>query len=256
MPNCWSIDPLVTPYVDGELAAADRETVEQHMRGCAPCRARIATEQVVRELVGASKLALTGAGAPPGLRKRCAAVQPDAGGPPVPGPLGGTWRARLAPLALAATLAIIVGGAFLYPLTDRSSRVMAAELTIDHMKCFLLNAAIGTHDTQAAVAGALAADFDWRGQLPERPEQAGLELVGERTCLYGKGRIAHVMYRHNGRPVSLFMLPDGFRQDGVINIFGHRAAIWSVGKRTFVLVAREPQEEVERMASFVQASFR
>src|ERR1700716_329933 len=114
MPNCWSIDPLVTPYVDGELAAADRETVEQHMRGCAPCRARIATEQVIRELVGASKPALTGAGAPPGLRKRCAAVQPDAGGPPVPGPLGGTWRARLAPLALAATLAIIVGGAFLY----------------------------------------------------------------------------------------------------------------------------------------------
>jgi anti-sigma factor RsiW len=242
--------------VDGELAADDRQAVEQHMRACAPCRARIATEQAVRELVGASKPALTGAGAPPGLRKRCAAVQREAAVPTVPGPLVGTRRVRLAPLALAATLMIIVGGAFLYPLTDRSARVLAAELTIDHMKCFLLNAALGTHDTETAVAGALAADFDWRVQLPERPEQAGLELLGERTCLYGKGRIAHLMYRHKGRPVSVFMLPDGVRPDGVVNIFGHRAAIWSLGKRTFVLVAREPLEEVERMASFVQASLR
>ena len=252
MPNCWSIDPLVTPYVDGELAALDRLTVEQHTRVCAPCRARIATEQAVRDLVGASRSSLTAGCAPAGLRARCSA----AGVPRVPAPRVGTWRARLAPLALAATLAIIVGGAFLYPLTERSTRVMAAELTIDHMKCFLLNAALGTHDTEATVEGTLAADFDWRGQLPDRPGQAGLELVGERTCLYGKGRIAHIMYRHEGRPVSVFMLPDDFRQDGVLDVLGHRAAIWSVGNRTFVLVAREPQEEVERMASFVQASFR
>ena len=112
---------------------------------------------------------------------------------------------------------------------------------------------------KAAVEGELLAGFDWRAQLPERPErpgQAGLELVGERTCLYGKGRIAHVMYRHEGRPVSVFMLPHDVRRDEVVNIFGHHAAIWSVGNRTFVLIAREPPEAVERMASFVQASLR
>src|SRR6266852_805196 len=239
MPNCWSIDPLITPYVDGELPAADRQTIEQHMRRCAPCRARIATEQAVRDLVGASRTGLTGAGAPPGLRARCGAASVNS----VAGPFAGTWRAWLAPLALAATLAIVVGGAFLYPLTGSSTRVMAAELTADHMKCFLLNAAFGTHDTEAAVEGQLAAGFEWQAQLPERPEQAGLELVGERTCLYGKGRIAHVMYRHEGRPVSVFMLPHDFRRDEVVNIFGHRAAIWSVGIRTFVLIAREPPEE-------------
>src|ERR1700736_5297395 len=147
MPNCWSIDPLVTPYVDGELPSADRQTVEQHMRGCTPCRARIATEQAVRDLVGASRADLIGVGAPPGLRARCMA----SGVPRVPASRPRTWRSRLAPLALAATLAIVVGGAFLYPLTGSSTRVMAAELTVDHMKCFLLNAALGTHDTEAAV---------------------------------------------------------------------------------------------------------
>ena len=37
-------------------------------------------------------------------------------------------------------------------------------------------------------------------------------------------------------------------------MLGHEAAIWCVGDRTFVLVAREPRADVERMASFVQAS--
>lgn len=252
MLNCWSIDPLVTPYVDGDLAPADRHAVEQHMRGCPPCRARIATEQAVRDLVGVHKRALTADAAPRGLHTKCAAARREAG-PPL---ASATWRARLAPLALAATLAIIVGGAFVYPLTESSTRVMAAELTVDHMKCFLLNAVLGTRHTEAAVERSLAASFDWPAQLPERAEQAGLELIGERTCLYGEGRIAHVMYRHEGRPVSVFMLPDDLRQDLVVNIFGHRAAIWSVGNRTFVLVAREPQEEIERMASFVQAGLR
>src|SRR6202163_3061250 len=104
MPNCWSIDSLITPYVDGELPAADRQTVEQHMRRCTPCRARIATEQAVRDLVGASRSELTGAGAPPGLRARCMAT----GVPRVPAPHPGTWRPWLAPLALAATLTVVV----------------------------------------------------------------------------------------------------------------------------------------------------
>src|SRR5579862_6279403 len=109
MPNCWSIDPLVTPYVDGELAPADRQTVEGHIRACTPCRARIATEQAVRDLVRASRPALT-AVAPPDLRARCAAVGRASGVSRVPGLLVVPWRARLKPLALAATLAIIVGG--------------------------------------------------------------------------------------------------------------------------------------------------
>jgi len=59
------------------------------------------------------------------------------------------------------------------------------------------------------------------------------------------------MYRHNGRPVSLFMLPHTSKSDQLIDVLGHEAAIWSVGDRTFVLVAREARSEVERLASFV-----
>ena len=62
------------------------------------------------------------------------------------------------------------------------------------------------------------------------------------------------MYRHQGQPVSLFMLPDTARAQQLVEVLGHEAAIWCANNRTFVLVAREPRQDVERMASFVQAS--
>ena len=131
---------------------------------------------------------------------------------------------------------------------------MAAELTADHMKCFALNGVLGTHQESAAVESSMLSGFDWRLHLPDDPARAGLELVGSRPCLYGEGKVAHIMYRHQGKPVSLFMLPKSARTEELVEVLGHEAAIWCAGNRTFVLISREPKPEVERMASFVRAS--
>src|SRR5207248_992305 len=96
------------------------------------------------------------------------------------------WRARTKPLALAASLVLVVSAAFLYALTDRSNRVMAAELVADHVKCFGLNHLLNTQQEASLVEGAMATGFGWRVQLPERPQVLGLELVGARPCLYGE----------------------------------------------------------------------
>jgi anti-sigma factor RsiW len=249
MIDCQMLDPLVTPYVDGELDADSRDAVEAHLGRCAPCQSRVAAERSVRELIHARHDALTARCAPPALRSRCAASMARA-------PRTRSWPARATPFALAATLVLIVGGAFVYQLTDRSERVMAAELTADHIKCFGVNRLLGTHDSVAVVESAIGSTFGLRLALPDRPQQAGLELVGERPCLYGEGRVAHIMYRHNGHPVSLFMLPRTTRRDGVVEVMGHEAAIWSSGDRTFVLIAREPRSDVEQMAAFVHTTLR
>ena len=166
------------------------------------------------------------------------------------------WRARVAPLALAASLVLILGGTFVYELTDRSTRVLAAELTADHVKCFGLNAILGTHEEPASVERSMASGFGWRMRLPAQPDGAGLELVGARPCLYSEGRVAHIMYRHRGRPVSVFMLPKKTRAEELIEVMGHEAVVWSAGDRTFVLIANEPRAEVAELASFVHAGLR
>ena len=268
MSNCTSIERLVTPYVDGELGDAERLSVDQHLRACSGCRGRVAAEQLVRDLVRERKPSLcTHHHVPAMLRRRCAdlahltittsgdrvsAAADRTAASATVRPRG--WRARLAPLAAAASLVLIVGGAFLYQATENSSRVMAAELAADHMKCFTMNAVLGTHQSSDAVQSSMASGFGWNMRVPVGSDGENLELVGSRPCLYGEGKVAHIMYRHNGRPVSLFMLPRSTRPEQIVEVLGHECAIWSSGDRTFVLVAREARSEVERMAAFVHAA--
>src|SRR5919201_676189 len=157
MPNCNAIDPLVTPYVDGELTGADRDTVAEHARVCAPCHSRIAAERAVRELIHARRDALASDTAPAALRARCrqAALLDARGVTKVEGFRellravrtgdARSLQAVLAPYALAASLILIVSGAFVYQATDKSARVMAAELAADHVKCFAMNNVLSTH---------------------------------------------------------------------------------------------------------------
>jgi anti-sigma factor RsiW len=262
MPDCSQIDALVTPYVDGELNASDRQAVAGHLHLCTSCHSRVQAEQAVHDALHARKNTLAAEQPSDLLRTRCAglvraaALERDA--QRTPRSIGGTPAApsRLMPFALAAGLVAIVGGAFVYRASEASTTIMAGELAADHLKCLMLNEVVGAGTDPAAVEQSLEAKFGWDAHLPENPQQAGLELVGERTCLYGAGRVAHIMYKHAGRPISVFMLPDEVRKQEVVQVLGHQAAVWSVGSRTFVLLAREPRADVERLATFVHASMR
>jgi hypothetical protein len=223
----------------------------------------VVAEQSVRELMLVRRPGLCRDHAPALLRSHCAAAARFGSAARTRGAERGivstsarSWASRLAPLAAAASLVVIVGGAFLYQATARSSHLLAAELAADHMKCFAMNAVLGTHDSPEAVQSAMAAGFGWNMRLPFGGQREGLELVGSRPCLYGEGKIAHIMYRHNGQPLSLFMLPRTVRPEQLVETLGHECAIWSAANRTFVLVSGEAREDVERLAKYVQESMR
>jgi anti-sigma factor RsiW len=254
MADCTHIDPLVTPYVDDTLGAAEREAVDRHLSACPPCRERVHAEHAIHTLIQARRSALSGTPAPPALRTRCAFAVT---GKSRLAPAGASWRTRLVPIALAASLVLLVVGAFVYELTARSAVLMAAELTADHLKCFrVINNVVGAQRDPALIESSMATRFDWPMRLPDHAERAGLELVGARPCLYGEGLAAHLMYKHQGHPVSIFMLPGTTRVEEHIEVLGHHAAIWSIGDRTFVLISSEPPNEVARMTSFIHGAMR
>ena len=252
MSDCTSLEPLFTPYVDGDIDAASRLRVDDHVRRCPPCQSRVAAERAVRELVRARRADICSDAASAALRARCLALRAAAAGGAAE--LPSFWRSRIKPLAVAASVILVAGGVFVYEATDRSTRVLAAELTADHVKCFGMNSLIGANADAAAADGTMVSTFGWHMPLPEAAQRAGMELLGARVCLYGRGLAAHIMYRHNGQPVSVFMIPKMTRADAVLDVMGHEAAIWSSGGRTFVLVAREPEDEMSRMTAIVQAA--
>jgi anti-sigma factor RsiW len=267
MPDCHSIHALVTSYVDGDIGAADRRLVDEHLGTCPPCHALVTAERAVRDLMSEHRPRLAGVVVPEGLRDRCRDVlsrrsqgtAPAAaleGAGPASAAGVSTWRARFVPVALVAALVLVVAGAFVYQASTRSVRVMAAELAADHVKCFgVVNPLLGTRDEPAAVEQSMRSSFGWDMRVPV-DAGIGLDLVGARPCLYGGGLVAHIMYRHNGEPVSVFMLPGATRSDQTVAVLGHEASIWSAGDRTYVLIAREPRADVARLTAFVRAGLR
>ena len=51
MKTCADLEPLVTPYVDGEVGREESTLVEAHLALCPPCRARAAAERAARKIV-------------------------------------------------------------------------------------------------------------------------------------------------------------------------------------------------------------
>src|SRR5437868_5080517 len=131
MSDCKSIDPLVTPYVDGDIDTASRLRVDDHVRRCPPCQSRVTAERAVRDLMNARRTEIRSDAASAALRARCLALRSTTGGGAA---LSSFWRGRVAPFAVAASAMLVAGGVFLYEATDRSTRVLAAELTADHVK--------------------------------------------------------------------------------------------------------------------------
>lgn len=262
MPDCSRIDALVTPYVDGELPQPEQTEVSHHLSACPLCRTKVAAEQAVRALIRTRREDLAHP-APPDLKSRCAALCAPRPAPVLPFPTSASspqavsrraWPVRLARGLGVAAAVLLAVGALIYQGTMRSNRVLAAELAADHEKCFGLNQLLGTHDSADTVEAAMASGFDWHMRLPDVSTRKDISLIGSRPCLYGEGKTAHIMFTHNGEPVSLFMLARGDRSDQVVNVLGHQCRIWSQGNRTFVLVARSDGAPLEDMATLVRAT--
>lgn len=243
MPSCREFDALVTPYVDGEATAAERAVVEAHLAACPPCRHRAAAETAARETV---RTRLCRPCAPDQLRARClaAAVLEKGSGFLT---LTRTWLS-FRTLSIAAVLTLVLGGVLLYGLTRLSPTVLAAQLTLDHLKCFAVdrpNTAVDTGATELQ----FERDHGWPVHLP-RVAVAGLQLVGVRQCFCAQGgATAHALYRFEGRPVSLYILPDVSRSRASADVFGHDAIIWSKQGNTYVLLGKESRAVMQQLAA-------
>ena len=232
MSKCTSIDPLVTPYVDGELPAAERTLVDEHLRPLSALSfARRRPKRPSASLMRARKPGLTAERASASLLRQCSGLANGARtrpraiaarSRPRSGPRAAIARrggrrpgaCRLVPLALTASLVLLVGGAFLYQRTQHSARVLAAELC-RRSRQVLRRQQRARHARRAGGRRKLdAVGLRLASASARAVRRVGLELVGARRCLYGEGKVAHLMYRDQGRPVSIFMLPKSVRVRG------------------------------------------
>jgi hypothetical protein len=149
---------------------------------------------------------------------------------------------------------LATGAALLPVVTARSTVVLAAQMALDHLKCFRIEGdgdgpAISKADAEAAIERV----HGWSLEVPASAEAEGIALLAVRRCLYGDGFAAHVLYRVHGEPVSLFIMPGLARPAAELGVLGHRATVWTQGDRTYMLVAGAGTKVgLARVASYVQ----
>jgi anti-sigma factor (TIGR02949 family) len=240
--SCADVEAALTPFIDGEVSLDQRDAIAQHLARCPGCRDRAAAERIGREIVRTRASALR-VEAPADLRARCArAAGPDARRRGV---------RRWMPLSIAATLLLVAGGLFLNGMSTRLEAALAAQLTLDHVKCFILGPPSGAPDAQRSEADWLRR-HGWALRVPPGSPAHRLELLGVRRCLYMDGTMAHVMYRDEGRPLSLYVLPRAGYGSQLVATVGHEAKIWSANGRTYGLVG-DTAERLETLAAYMQS---
>ena len=247
--NCEQFQPLLASYTDGEIPPAERSRVEAHVATCAACRRALDVQGLMRRAIASQRASLADT-APPGLRTRLAARLATAPSPT----MAVGWRTRLSAFA-AAALVVLAAGAVALPLvTERSTVVLAAQMALDHLKCFTIDG----HEHDAPISGAeaeaeLLREYGWTLDVPETLGVEQGRLVAVRRCLYGDGRAAHLLYRVNGSAVSLFILPGLERPAESLTLLGHDEVVWTAGGRTYLLVgAAGERNRLMRMASNLQ----
>jgi anti-sigma factor RsiW len=256
MADCRDLEPMLAPYVDGDADQKARAAVDAHLKQCPPCRDRVTGEQVARGVLVARRDGLK-ACASDLLKQRCAAharTTAKAAGAGVTAPAS---RPRWLPLSIAAAILIGIGSAFFLLGLNQNVEVLAAQLALDHVKCFQFPPEPSTTRPDPEL---LAKDWfssrGWPVKIPASDASNDLELLAVRRCGSTEGITAHMMYRWRGTPLSVYVLNNASTRTGgveqLVEKIGQEAVVWSHDGRTYAVVARAKPSELEPVVKYVK----
>ena len=249
MKDCRDVEPLKAPYVDGEAAQADRSAVDAHLSQCGRCRDDVAVERAAYDVLQARREELRSV-APDSLKQRCAAASWRAASLRTRPPLYRRW----VPMSVAATLVLAIAGVFVFGLTEKA-QALAFQMTIDHVKCSRFSGA-ATHVDSAVEEQRWKTTYGWPLKVAPSAPVESLRLRGVRRCAVTDGRVAHLLYEWQGKPLSVYVLPtDVMHGAADVRRFGHDAVMWSEHGRTYVVLARGTRRpELDGVVRYVKAN--
>ena len=245
--NCIDLDPLIYPYLDGELDETERGHLESHAAACAACRSRLSREAAFQGALRRSVQLRTRAPAPEalrallraGIRRENRRVQML------------SW-ARWGGLALAAATAGVV-----YLETRPGHREQLLEdATARYQRRLPFEV---TTASRADVERWVGDQMSTRVALPHVP---GATIAGARLSNLREHDAAYVVYqlppseqRREEARLGLFVVEDPEReissvsawpQIGVRNVRGFSVASWRSGGLVYELVSDMDEADLRR----------
>jgi anti-sigma factor (TIGR02949 family) len=273
--DCKDLESLVTPYVDGEVTPEQCAAIEAHLAACPDCRRAAEAESGARAVVRRCRGSLR-APAPASLHARCRKLAADHAGSVeyqtqeqvaasqgLPLPISPELASRgmtaaaprsdwrwWAPVSLAATLMLAFAGVLVFGLVSGRGTALAAQLAEDHLRCLRAVSRRVAADP-AQMADRWQKSRGWFVKVPPSSQSDDMEFIALRRCFHGnRQELAHALYRHRGRIVSLFIFPDDSARRANLEIMGQRELIWSQGGRSYAIVADGDAADVHALKAY------
>jgi anti-sigma factor RsiW len=199
--NCAEMNLLLHAYADGELDVVRSLEVEQHVKSCAACAAKMNSVNALQSAIKESGLAYS---APVSLRRSVRQIANPSEGrvTHVPRSLEWFWKWLAIGATAVAVLAIVLSPAVMSPNDALMGEVVSAHvrsLMAEHLTDVVSS---DKHTVKPWFAGKL----DFSPAVTDFADQ-GFALVGGRLDYLNGRSVAALVYRHNKHFINVFTWP-------------------------------------------------
>jgi len=242
--NCHEAEPLLHPYIDGELDAATAVGVERHIEECGACGRYFREIEELRREIRAAGLEFSPR---PALARRVAAAGRASA------QSAQWWRRPFAWTAVAAALAALL---VMLVLPTRGPRVGRSEQEIvdAHVRSL-----IGSHLLDVPSSDHHTVKPWFQGKLnfsPDVPDLAaqGFVLVGGRLDVMDGAPVAAIVYRRRDHVINVFVSP-GAGADTRLSVGasqGYNLVYWNQGGLRYRTISDLNSAELRAFAELVK----
>lgn len=255
--DCEHARAWLSPYLDGEIPAAERARIEAHLRDCPACRQTLADlSAIAGNIRHASRYS-----APAGLAARINAALPPPARDPRPQPERRVSWFSLRPwqaLAASVLLTAVASSGITLSLTGQDVRGrLDDEVVAAHVRSLMAN-----HLTDVASSEQHTVRPWFSGRVDVAPPardfaSEGFPLVGGRLDYLDRRAAAALVYRHGAHIINVFIRADDDAAAATAPTLhphqGYVIANWSGGGLAYTAVSDVSAAEMEKLARLLAA---
>jgi anti-sigma factor RsiW len=240
--NCREAEPLLNPYLDGELDLVTAVHLEEHIAGCGGCGREYRDLQELRRQIVEADLEFTPSA---GLARRVASGRRRATSGFQP------WWRRPGMLAMATAAVLVL---LLVPIRLSRTGPVDREVLDNHLRSLMASHLVDVpssdrHTVKPWFQGRLSFSPD----VPDLSAQ-GFTLIGGRLDVVGRVPAAAIVYKRREHVINLFAAPSNLTDSRIQagSSEGYNFVTWVKGGLSYSAVSDLNAAELMQFAQLVQ----